>query len=222
MATTQVTTLRSHICHVPAIQHTEGPAMSHTLHTTAPPPDPAPPAVEARYSLNREMGSITDRRSAVDGGWWPRSRDAATEIAALLTALAGQLGGVVRVAVDRADFDDIPRKINLGGRVVHVGWFDDLGSKVILTHGHQDQYLLRLIPPSTPSDEAHAALATAANGLSLTPPPTQVPHPDVVTGDPYTPQLDRWADDGAPDPGSSSSNRPAERRTGASFQPRDS
>lgn len=186
---------------VPAIQNTERPVMSHTLHANAPPsPDVPSPVLGARFSLDQAVGlAITDRsHTAVDGGWWPHSRDAATEIAGLVTALSGQLGRVVRVAVDRADFDDIPRKITLGGRVVRIGWFDNLGRQVILTRGRQDQFLLHLIPPHTPPADAHAALAAAATGSSNTPQLPQATHPDATSGDPYQPQPDRWADDGAP------------------------
>lgn len=105
-----------------------------------------------------------DPRRVLDGGWWPRSRDAATELAALVAGLAGPLGSVTRLAVDRDDWDQIPHKITVNGRVVRIGWFDNLNHLVIVTRGRQADYQLLVIPPQTARAAAEAALAEAATG----------------------------------------------------------
>lgn len=126
-----------------------------------------------------------DRQQALDGAWWPRSRDAAPELIALAAGLTALFGKIIRLAVDRTDFDDIPHKITVNGRVIRVGWFDNLNHIVIVTRGRQDEFLLLVIPPHTPPAAAAAALASAASATGSGRPQLE-------------PDIDRWADDGAP------------------------
>lgn len=180
-----------------------------------------------------------DRQRALDGGWWPRSRDAVPELTALAAGLTALFGKVIRLAVDRADFDDIPHKITVNGRIIRVGWFDNLNHIVIVTRCRQDEFLFLVIPPHTPPAAATAALASAAAATGSGQ-PQQIPahcgtsgttahttggratktttnHGDMEaarlsqqetlkmtdTATPANrhfpePDIDRWADDGAP------------------------
>ncbi|HEY5986723.1 MAG TPA: DUF5994 family protein, partial [Streptosporangiaceae bacterium] len=65
------------------------------------------------------------QHGAVDGGWWPHSRNALTEMPGLIAALDARPGvRVQRLAVHRDEWDEIPhRLITDGGHVVRVGWF---------------------------------------------------------------------------------------------------
>src|SRR5215217_8496946 len=64
--------------------------------TTAPPPPrpPAPPGL--RLQLDPTMAGT----GAVDGGWWPRSRDPDAELPGLIAGLDASLGPVTRLALN--------------------------------------------------------------------------------------------------------------------------
>ena len=61
-----------------------------------PPPGAATTQVGVRLTLS--PSSTAD--DVVNGGWWPRTRDPATELPALATAVAGRLGVVRRIALN--------------------------------------------------------------------------------------------------------------------------
>jgi hypothetical protein len=87
------------------------------------------------------------RLGILDGGWWPRSRDAGVELPLLVSSLNARVGVVLRLGVDARDWDDIPRRFTLGGHVVRVGRFADVNHKIIVTRGPQDHIMLLVIPP---------------------------------------------------------------------------
>src|SRR5439155_16889727 len=58
-----------------------------------------PPGLTQRFQLRPEAPTT----GHVDGAWWPRSRDLAAELPALLAALAARLGRVHRVGPDNVD-----------------------------------------------------------------------------------------------------------------------
>jgi hypothetical protein len=104
------------------------------------------------------------RLGVVDGGWWPGSRNATVELPALVSSLTERLGVIVRLSVDARDWDEIPRRITVGGHVVRVGHFADVDHKIILTRGQQDHVFLLVVPPEAPTAAAKSALALAASG----------------------------------------------------------
>ena len=59
----------------------------------------------------------------VDGGWWPRSRDLAVELPGLLAVLAVRLGRIERVSYHLGDWDPIPARLTVEGRVVRLGGY---------------------------------------------------------------------------------------------------
>lgn len=65
------------------------------------------------------------RRGAVDGGWWPRSRNAHAELPGLIAALDARPGmRVQRLAVHRDEWDDIPHRLTAdNGHFARVDWF---------------------------------------------------------------------------------------------------
>lgn len=106
------------------------------------------------------------RRGTLDGGWWPRSRNASVELPLLLSSLNARVGVILRLGVDARDWDDIPRRLTVGGHVVRVGRFADVNHKVIVTRGPQDHILLLVVPPQASTASAKSALAMAATGKS--------------------------------------------------------
>lgn len=101
-------------------------------------------------------------RGVIDGGWWPRSRVAVTELTALVTALAEPSDMITRVNVDFDDWDDVPLRITVLGHEVRVGWLAHLDHMIAVTRGHADPTLLLVIPPAATPLSAEAALARAA------------------------------------------------------------
>ena len=125
-----------------------------------------PPGLRARLSLASEP-----RRGAVDGGWWPRSRDASSELALLAAALIRPLGWVSRLTVDASDWDEIPRRrITVEGRMIRVGSFPDLNHSIIVTRTRLDTLQLLVVPPGAEPDAAAMALRWAAVGAGSLPP----------------------------------------------------
>lgn len=121
-------------------------------------PPPLPPA--SRLRLDPALG----RLGILDGGWWPRSRDASVELPNLVSLLNARAGAILRLGIDARDWDDIPRRLTVGGHVVRVGRFADVSHKIIATRGPQDHILLLVIPPQASTASAKSALAMASTG----------------------------------------------------------
>jgi hypothetical protein len=142
----------------------------------------------------------------VDGGWWPRSRNANVELSDLVSALDSRVGTVVRLGVDARDWDDIPRRITVAGHVVRIGRFADVNHKIIVTRGPQDHVMLLVVPPLASTASAKSALAMAASGRRSGT-PEEIFAASGIENE-ATPRRDgrgeigRWLDDGAPAPDS--------------------
>lgn len=106
------------------------------------------------------------RHGAVDGGWWPHSRNAPTELAGLVAALEAQPGvRVLRVSVHRDEWDDIPQRLTAGrGHVVRVDWFTTIPRHTVsvTTAGGRESIAFLVVPPGTPAKAARAAMDIAA------------------------------------------------------------
>ncbi|MFF5040606.1 DUF5994 family protein [Streptomyces nigra] len=103
--------------------------------------------------------------SDLDGAWWPRSRDLASELSTLADVLDPLWGRITRVAVDPRHWPSLSPRISVNGHVVKVGRFtSELDPNEILllsyTAGRWD---LLVIPPETGASSA-ARLMAAASG----------------------------------------------------------
>jgi hypothetical protein len=119
-----------------------------------------PLPLASRLSLDPAFGRV----GVLDGGWWPRSRNATVELPGLVSALNSRVGAVVRLGVDARDWDDIPRRVTVAGHVVRIGRYADVNHKIIATRGPQDHILLLVVPPQATAAAAKSALALAASG----------------------------------------------------------
>lgn len=74
-----------------------------------------------------------DAGSPLAGAWWPRSRDATTELRALLPTVAERVGGpATRVSLNIDAWDaDQPRRLQIGDTLVRLGWFRTLDAATI-------------------------------------------------------------------------------------------
>jgi len=128
-----------------------------------PPPGAATTQVGVRLTLS--PSSTAD--DVVNGGWWPRTRDPATELPALATAVAGRLGVVRRIALNADAWTSWPHQlVIIGGPRVRLDWCTGDAHTIRLTGGDAVHLDLLAIPPDTPTLLALTCLATAARDMS--------------------------------------------------------
>jgi hypothetical protein len=110
--------------------------------------------------------------AVLDGGWWPRSDDPATELPGLIFALDERHGRITRVMLGAAGWKGSrPRRLVFGGpaggRLVRPGWFATMpatmpaGLLTAISASGQRTDLLT-VPPDTSEPDALAAMKQAA------------------------------------------------------------
>ncbi|MFI5687348.1 DUF5994 family protein [Streptomyces sp. NPDC051636] len=109
-----------------------------------------------------------DRQGVLDGAWWPRSRDIAAELPALIAALTEHLGPVTRVGLDAAAWEELPTRLVIDDRVVHIDSFPVGDDTVLITRGDQDYFSLLVIPPHATPEAARAAMTEAVRADNVT------------------------------------------------------
>jgi hypothetical protein len=135
--------------------------------TSAPHQSMAPPAVTAneqpRYPLRLRLRPKALTTGYVDGAWWPRSRDLAAELPALLAVLAVRLGEIPRVSYNLTEWDTAPREVAADGvRVRLNGFWSRPPHTVDVIAGDRRRLTLLLVPPDTEPSAAHHAMMCAA------------------------------------------------------------
>jgi hypothetical protein len=125
-------------------------------------------AIYAQASLTGARLSLvpaTAPRAGLGGGWWPRSTDATAELPGLIAELSTRAGRVSRVAVQADAFNNIPHKLTVGGRKVHVAGFRYMNiNTVLLTMAGRDDLVLLVVPPLAPPPAAARAVSGPGAG----------------------------------------------------------
>lgn len=135
--------------------------------TSAPHLSTTPPAVAANEQLRTPL-RLRLRPNAlsaghVDGAWWPRSRDLAAELPALLAVLAVRLGDIPRVSYNLTEWDTAPRQIAVDGvRVRLSGFWSRPAHTVDVVSGDRRRLTLLLLPPDADPSAAHDSMMCAA------------------------------------------------------------
>lgn len=125
-------------------------------------PDVQPDARAIRVPLRLTLSDHPGDQ-AVDGGWWPQSRDLSVELADLVTHFPDAAGRIVRALYSPPDWDSSPRRVPVPGGSVKVGSFPRDDTHVIVLRTADRTVLRLLVVPSTSSETAGAAaLRTAA------------------------------------------------------------
>lgn len=103
---------------------------------------------------------------AVDGAWWPRSRDLAAELPALVTTLSRRDFTVARVAYHRDSWDGVVRKLPVAGRIIRLGWFRTIDPHLVSLTGldTQDRQDLLVVPAMSDSQLAERVFAWIQEG----------------------------------------------------------
>ncbi|MFE3323783.1 DUF5994 family protein [Streptomyces sp. NPDC059176] len=130
-------------------------------------PDAIHEAVRPGTALLR-LETTHSRRGILDGAWWPRTRDVAREVPALVSALAEHLGPITRVGLDAVAWNAIPTRLVVDDRVVHLDSFPVGDDTVLITRGDQDHFALMVVPPNTEPDAARTAMARAVQADNVT------------------------------------------------------
>jgi len=128
----------------------------------------APSAVLAGPPAPRvSFDPALSRHGAVDGGWWPHSRNAPAELPGLIAALDSQPGvRVQRLSVHRDDWDDIPRRLTTdAGHLIRVDWFTTIARHTVsVTTAGKGTIALLVVSPGTAEGTAVTAMNMAATG----------------------------------------------------------
>jgi hypothetical protein len=139
----------------------------------------------AQHDLRLAFPRSSTADGVLDGGWWPRSRDPATELPALIAAVTDRLDPVRRITLNAAAWDGRPQIVmTIEGREVRLDWFGERDAHTISLIGSRRSRLdLMMIPSDTATILALACLAIAAGA------PT--PHQPIQA--PAEPgPVDRW------------------------------
>jgi hypothetical protein len=119
-----------------------------------------PAAIPARPPSPRvSFDGARDRHGAADGRWWPHSRNALTELPALIAALDSRPGmRVQRLSIHRDDWDEIPHRLTNGGHVIRVDWFTTIPRHTVsVTTAGKGPITLLVISPGTAEGAARTA-----------------------------------------------------------------
>ena len=111
------------------------------------------------------------RHGATDGGWWPRSRNALTELPALIAALDARPGvRVQRLAIHRYEWDEIPHQLTAdGSHLVRVDSLTTIPRRTIAVTvvGGREPIALLVVSPDTPTETAWAEMNIAATSTGI-------------------------------------------------------
>ncbi|GAA1547375.1 DUF5994 family protein [Streptomyces albidochromogenes] len=130
-------------------------------------PDEIHRAVKPGTALLR-LQTTHSRVGALDGAWWPRSRDVTAELPALIQVLTAHLGPVTRVGLDADAWEEVPTRVIVDERVVHLDSFPVGDDTVLITRGDKDHFALMVVPPDTAPDAAREAMTRAVRADNVT------------------------------------------------------
>ncbi|HVK28608.1 MAG TPA: DUF5994 family protein [Nocardioides sp.] len=124
---------------------------------------PIPPSAPgARLPLRVHLAD-PDPRNALDGGWWPQSRDLAVELADLVDHFPKDRGRVARALFSPPDWDPSPRRVPVARGYVKVGSFPgDDTHLMTVTLTDRSRLRILVIPPTLTPEQGEEALLAAS------------------------------------------------------------
>ncbi len=136
-----------------------------TATTLQPIPTAPTPAPAVRISLK----PAGESRGLLDGAWWPRSRDLASELPSLIAVLDEHWGRITHLTVNVRMWPFIPAKVLTGSHVLRLGWFDteQEPADLCLLSYHTGRWDLLVIPPECDPARAARLMAAAADAHNI-------------------------------------------------------
>lgn len=125
-----------------------------------------------------EMKPAGSATGYMDGGWWPRSTDPASEFPGLIGALHEQVGQVSRVAYNLDFWATVHRKLTVDGRVVRCEGFHTMNAHTVTAIGVDSRRVTVLVVPRTHPMTSHTRRCK--------PPPATTTPPRRRTSSPAT------------------------------------
>lgn len=116
---------------------------------------PDPPRLELKPTTTTPTGQV-------DGAWWPRSRDLALELRALIPTLVGRLGRVERIGYHLRDWDPTVRTIAVDGALVRVAGYHHQRAHTIDVLAERHRITLLVLPVDGLPEQVRSAMAIAA------------------------------------------------------------
>jgi hypothetical protein len=129
--------------------------------------DEIPGASNGTPPLRLSLVPAGSAPTRIDGAWWPYSRDLTAELPALTAVLDERWDRITRITVNPTHWPVIPRKVQVNGHVVKVGWFkqEQDPHQLMLLSYRVGRWDLLVIPPQTPMATAAWLMAAAADPL---------------------------------------------------------
>ncbi|MFF5235466.1 DUF5994 family protein [Dactylosporangium sp. NPDC000521] len=122
------------------------------------------PASQPSAGPRLSLSAVRATRAILDGGWWPRSLDAAAELPDLVVALQERYGRIRRLMLSSAAWDRRFPRLGVDGHEIRIGWFSAVDPEVLIaTTDRGDQIDLLVVPPDAPEAVAHGAMVAAAD-----------------------------------------------------------
>ena len=124
-------------------------------------------------ALRLAMVAERAHHGVLHGSWWPRGRDLAAELPALVAGLDAWLDAsapgrgehVTRLSMRLSGWDAVPARVDLAGLRVRMAWSGGVDAHGLgVTSSTGDHFDLLIIPPRAP-----AKLAGTAAGLAIDP-----------------------------------------------------
>ena len=131
--------------------------------------EPAPrgaagPAIENSSPRLRLVLSTSIGTGALDGAWWPRSRNLQTELADLVDNFPATSRRIVHAVYSRPDWRPAHRRIKTKQAVIKVGSFPtDDSHRILLSLSSREILHIMVIPPHSSPALALAIMVTAAS-----------------------------------------------------------
>ena len=146
------------IAQVAASPDQVGPSATRLLKSTS------SPQVELRRGPLRLRLSPEIGRGALDGAWWPHSRDLATEAVDLVDRFPTPFDRIFRVVYSTPDWEPSPRRVKAAKVFVNLGSFPLDDTHLVLLKSVASQRVLQLlvVPPEWGEQTARHAMRIAA------------------------------------------------------------
>ncbi|MGH3330871.1 MAG: DUF5994 family protein [Nocardioidaceae bacterium] len=131
------------------------------------PSEAGPAETTARVPL-RLILSQSSGRGALDGAWWPQSRDLAVELADLVDHFPVNAGRIDHAVYSRPDWQSTPLRVAVARGSVKTGYFPADDTHLILLRMSTRKTLhVMVVPAELPPRIAELAMQTAAKPSNL-------------------------------------------------------